>query len=437
VIVSLYQQEHSPLEQTLSRLRKLHPKVIELSLNRVRRLLLALGSPQDKVKKVIHVAGTNGKGSTIANMQAILEESGYLVHSYTSPHLISFTERICVAGTQISLEELNSILCEVELINANNSITFFEIVTAAAFLAFSRTRADILLLETGLGGRLDATNVVLKPLVTALTPIDIDHTDYLGNNIASIAEEKAGIIKSGAKCVSAVQYNDADNIIHSKAREELVSVSLQNRDWEIKLGNNQCAYFQNNSNSWELSRLPLVGPHQLTNLGVALESLSSLPFEFDERSIKRGMLNVDWPGRCQRIVAGPLLSYLPPAWELWIDGAHNISGARALSSWLDSDNKTSVVICGILSNKDARSYFEVLSSSIEELATISIPDHAGASSHISLAATAREAGIKYVFPSNSIENAMKTLCNTSTQTPRRILICGSLYLAGYILQNHS
>ncbi len=425
------------LTAALDRIKTLHPVTIDLSLERIERLLTNLGSPHLKVPPVAHVAGTNGKGSVIAFMRAVLEASGYRVHVYTSPHLVSFTERIRLCGDLIDATLLSELISHIEDVNGDELITFFEITTAVAYQAFAEVPADVLLLETGLGGRLDATNVVPHPHATVLTPIAMDHMSYLGDSLASIAAEKAAIMKPGAPCICAEQRADAVAVIEDVASSLGVDVALQDRDWTIEEDPFGTVRYADAETDWSMPRPGLAGPHQIGNLGVALATLARLPFAIPSFGLRSGMRQVNWPARCQRLASGPLTATLPMGWELWLDGGHNPSAGEALAAWLADEPGLTVAICGMMANKDLAGFLEPLADHVSALATIPIPGHDTSASSEELAHVARDAGIENVSPAATLESALAALQPHISTHRGRILICGSLYLAGDVLASHA
>jgi dihydrofolate synthase/folylpolyglutamate synthase len=335
-------------------LRFYHPalKTIDPGLERVERFLKLIGSPQDRLPPVIHVAGTNGKGSLIAYLQAIFEAAGYSVHRYTSPHLVSFNERIVLNGKLVEDDYLRDLLARVERHIDDQPVTFFEATTAAAFLAFAEHPADVLLLETGMGGRLDATNMVAKPILTAITPVSSDHCSFLGDTVSAIAGEKAGIIKHGVACVTGRQQTEAANVIAEQAEALDAPLYRFDREWQLLWENGQAIYQSPERN---MSINPaLAGRHQYDNAATAVACIDRLPqFSITDSHIKQGLQNAEWPGRLQHMVKGRLPRLLPPGIELWLDGGHNPQGAEVLAQWLeDRDIKETYVICGMVKGKD-------------------------------------------------------------------------------------
>ncbi|MEC7147505.1 MAG: Mur ligase family protein, partial [Pseudomonadota bacterium] len=299
------------IDRILERLLKLHPKLIDLSLSRLKKLLGRLGNPEENLPPVIHVAGTNGKGSTVATMAAIYRSAGYRAHIYTSPHLVSFTERIVISGSEISKNYLEELLLECENANNGENITFFEITTAAAMLAFSRNPADLLLLEVGLGGRFDATNVIERPMLSVITPVSMDHQDFLGNTIDEIAFEKAGILKPSVSAIIGPQTNEALNVIKSRALELGSSAYVFGEDWNISPANNQLM-FKMGSKSSIVPRPNLLGDHQIQNAGCALASVKLLNGQFpvSPQEIEMGLVSINWPARLQKLKEGNLIENL-------------------------------------------------------------------------------------------------------------------------------
>lgn len=419
----------------MMRLSKLHPQTIDLSLDRIENLLEGLGRPQDKLPPVIHVAGTNGKGSTVAFLRAIAEAAGFRVHVYSSPHLVDFSERIRVAGVQISDQALTAVIDECEEANFGNPITFFEFTTAAALLAFSKTPADITLLETGLGGRLDATNVVAKPALSVITPIGIDHIEFLGHSIEAIASEKAGIIKQGVPVLSAIQDKRALKIIEDKAAELDSKLYLEGRHWKMSRERARMVY-KTGSGMRDLPVPRLLGDHQIQNAGLAIASFDALgSFPTPDAAISSGLLAAEWPARLQRLTHGPLLQNLAPGWELWLDGGHNAMAGEALANqaarWSDQSLH---VIFGMLKNKDAQAFLMPLLPHIKELYGVAIEEEENAFSAEEAAGVAKSIGIQSIV-SSGIETALARISRQQDK-PGRILICGSLRLAGKVLEKN-
>ena len=425
--------------RVLTRLGGLHPKRIDtvdsntLSLHRIERLLGVLGNPQNRLAPVIHVAGTNGKGSTVATLRACLEAAGYRVHAYTSPHLVRFNERIRLGGEMIGDAALAAVLEEVERANAGGEITFFEITTAAAFLAFSRTPADFVLLEVGLGGRLDTTNVVGHPAVTAITPVSLDHQAFLGPTIAAIAGEKAGILKPGAPAVIGPQLDEAERVIEARAVAVGAPLHRWRQEWRCEPAAPGMRYEGSN---WQLD-LPLPslpGAHQIANAGIAIACLEQLAVaNLPQTAIAGGLRLVEWPARLQQLTRGPLVDMML-GWQLWLDGGHNPAAGEALagvaSGW--SDRPLDLVV-GMLNTKDAAGFLAPLAKHARSLHAVTIPDEENALPAAAIVATARALGIP-AREADSVEAALENVHGAGT--PGRVLICGSLHFAGVILRNN-
>jgi dihydrofolate synthase/folylpolyglutamate synthase len=427
-----------PVDAVLERMTRLHPKLIDMSLDRVRRLLADLDNPQDKLPPVIHVAGTNGKGSTIATMRAVLEASGYKVHVYTSPHLVRFAERIRLVGSLIDEDLLIGLLEHIEKVNDGRPITFFEITTVAAFLAFARIPADITLLETGMGGRLDATNVVKKPLVTVLTSISMDHVQFLGDTIAAIAGEKAEIMKPGVPCVSVAQHPDAAAVITAAAARIGAPVKWQGADWRVEKTGGRNFTFSGAYVKWNIPRPPLPGNHQLDNTGAALAALEQTQLPIPDFGLREGIKNVVWPARAQRLRNGPLLQMIPNAWELWLDGGHNAGGGQVIADlakdqWNDAPLH---LVCGMLKTKAAEDFLRPLVPQAASLTVIPIPGSAISFTPAELAAAAKRAGFANVVESVSAQQALARIITDFPSPFARVLICGALYLAGEVLKEN-
>jgi dihydrofolate synthase / folylpolyglutamate synthase len=418
-------------DRVLERLSRLHPKLIDLSLGRIERLLAALGNPEDGLPPVVHVAGTNGKGSTIATLRACLEAGGYRVHAYTSPHLVRFHERIRLNGRPIDEEVLIALLEECERANGDAPITFFEITTATAFLAFARTPADVVLLETGLGGRLDATNVIRRPAVTAITPISLDHQAFLGDTISKIAGEKAGILKSGVPIVIGPQPQEAEAVIETHAEQRGAPLHRWRNEWYCE---GRSASMRFSGERWQLD-LPapsLVGAHQIPNAGAALACLEQLRgFSLAPDAIAQGLRHIEWPARLQRLTHGPLVKSMPSGWELWLDGGHN-SGAGAvlaevLAGWCD---RPLYLVVGMLNTKDASGFLAPLAPYVEALAGVTIPGEENPLSAEAIVAAAHSIGMTATMAA-SVDAALARFMSDSEGG--RVLICGSLHFAGRVL----
>ncbi|MCA0858601.1 bifunctional folylpolyglutamate synthase/dihydrofolate synthase [Phaeobacter italicus] len=413
----------------LARMMALHPKIIDLTLDRVWRLLGALDNPQEKLPPVIHVAGTNGKGSTQSMIRAGLEGMGKAVHAYTSPHLARFHERIRLAGSLISEDHLTDILDECYRANGGEDITYFEITTVAGLLAFSRTPADYTLLEVGLGGRLDATNVI-TPELSIITPVSIDHEQFLGNTIAKIATEKAGIIKRGVPVVVGPQHEDALEVIEATAARLGAPVLAYGQHWHVQEERGRLV-FQDENGLLDLPLPALLGAHQIQNAGAALAALRHLGA--DEAACEAAMTNAEWPARMQRLKTGPLVEAADDA-ELWLDGGHNAAAGIALADVLaDLPKRPTHLICGMLNTKDVKGYMAPLAAQAASLTAISIPDEINTLSAEETEAAAKSVGLEATTAANTMAALQAILAKDPTA---RVLICGSLYLAGHILREN-
>jgi dihydrofolate synthase/folylpolyglutamate synthase len=420
-------------DAALARLQALHPKLIDLSLDRMRRLCAALGDPQDHLPPVIHVAGTNGKGSTVAYLRTMAEAAGLKVHVFTSPHLVRFAERIRLAGTLITDDHLADVLDRVEAANAGLPITFFEITTAAAFVAFAEVPADLCIVEVGLGGILDATNVV-TPKVSVIAPVDIDHREFLGDTLTAIAGEKAGIIKPGAPAISARQQEEAETVIEAAAERAGVQLTLMGRDFDAWNERGRLLV-QMQDRLLDLPAPSLPGDHQFANAGLAVAALLTLANpRIDEAAMGRGIAGTVWPARFQRLTAGPLAERAKAAGaDLWLDGGHNPHAGRAVSRAVADlaarDGRPVALIAGLLANKDATGFFGAFRGVAAKVFTVTFEGHAAASA-ADTAAAAELAGLR-ACACDSVETAVdKALAMDPVP---HILICGSLYLAGEVL----
>jgi len=414
----------------LQRMMALHPKIIDLTLDRVWSLLDALGNPQNALPPVIHVAGTNGKGSTQAMIRAGLEAEGKRVHAYTSPHLARFHERIRVAGTLISEPALTALLDECYAKNGGAPITFFEITTCAAILAFARTPADYLLLEVGLGGRLDATNVVEKPALTIITPVSIDHQQYLGETLAEIAGEKAGIMKRGVPCVVGPQREAALEVIEARAARLGAPLIASGQQWTAREERGRLV-FEDERGLVDLPLPNLPGVHQIENAGAALAALRTLGF--GETACEAAVTRAFWPARMQRLKEGPLVTAAPGI-ELWLDGGHNPAAGEAIAATLDRlPPRPTRLICGMLNTKDVVGFMRPLAGHAQTLSAVSIPGESNTLSADETATAARAAGLQ-ADTADTVLAALETIARTTPEA--RVLICGSLYLAGSILREN-
>ena len=428
------------VDAIVARLTALHPKLIDLSLDRVWRILGALGHPERQLPPVIHVAGTNGKGSTIAFLRAILEAAGQRVHVYTSPHLVRFNERFRLAapgqGALVSDVELAGALEECERVNAGAPITVFEITTAVGMLLFARHPADILLLEVGMGGRLDATNVVEHPLATVITPIAIDHTDYLGGSIDQIAAEKAGILKQGVPVIVAAQHRDALGVIERRAARLEAPLAIAGEDWTATEERGRLVY-QDEAGLLDLPAPRLYGRHQFENAGLAIATLRAIKkLKIPPAAFETGIIKAEWPARLQRLAQGRLADLAPPGSELWLDGGHNPEGGRAVAAALaDLEERVSrplVLIVGMLATKDCENFLRNFTGLARRVIAVPVPHQEKGLPAEAVAETARAIGLAATSRDN-IEDALTAATKLGLDPPPRILITGSLYLAGEVL----
>ena len=422
------------------RFAPLHPRLVDLSLGRIERLLADLGHPQAKVPPVIHVAGTNGKGSTVAFMRAILEAAGKRVHVYTSPHLVRFNERIRLAGELVDDARLDAALDECERVNAGQSISVFEITTAAAFLLFSQTPADYLLLEVGLGGRFDATNVIAKPAASVIAPVSMDHPEFLGATVDKIAFEKAGILKAGVPAVIAAQPDEALRVIEREAIRLRAPRHLEGRDYFVRAENGRLVY-EDEAGLLDLSKPRLPGRHQYGNAAAAIAALRIVAPDLPARAFDAGLAQAQWPARLQRLRGGPLISRAPAGAEVWLDGAHNEAGGRvlaeAMADFEEAAPRPLVMICGTLSAKDTAAFLAHFKGLAREVIAVPIPGEHAARPAEEVAAFAARVGLSArVAP--DVGAALDGFAAQDWPQPPRILIAGSLYLAGAVLaQNDS
>ena len=413
----------------------LHPRLIDLSLDRMWRLLAALDHPQDKCPPIIHIAGTNGKGSTAAMLRAILEAQGHRVHAYHSPHLTRFHERIILSGEAIAEPLLEEVLGRVEAANQGRPITFFEVTTAAAFLAFAEHPADYLILEVGLGGRLDATNVV-TPKCTAITPISFDHQEFLGDTLLSIAEEKAGIMKPGVPLMLAAQESQVEEFLFAHAARRGVPVKLAGRDFTAR-ASAQTLQFAVRDMAHALPLPALPGQHQIDNAALALACADYL--RVDETAMATGLQTVRWPARLQRLTKGPMVTALSarlPEATLYLDGGHNEAAAHMLAAWVMAQEARPVhVIIAMLASKAHDAYLAALQAGISDrhmhIHAVPIDGNDNALSPADLAAAAQEVGL----PAAAYDNPAAAISAIDDETAL-IIIAGSLYLAGDVLRHH-
>ena len=433
----------TPVDAIVARLTALHPKRIDLSLGRIERLLAALGHPENKLPPVIHVAGTNGKGSAIAFLRAILEAAGKRVHTYTSPHLVRFNERFRLGaagdGVLVSDAELSATLEECERVNAGAPITVFEITTAAALLLFARHPADVVLMEVGLGGRLDATNVIEHPLATVITPISVDHVDFLGDSLDKIAAEKAGILKQNTPAIVAAQPRDALAVIERQAARLKAPLKIAGEDWTATEERGRLVY-QDDTGLLDLPAPKLFGRHQFENAGLAIATLRAIKaLKIAPAAFEAGLTKADWPARLQRLTQGALVALAPPGSEVWLDGGHNPDGGRAIAAALaDLEERVSrplVLIVGMLASKDCAGFLGNFTGLARRLIAVPVPNADKGLSAEAVADAARGIGLAATSRDN-LSEAFEAARKLDLEPPPRILITGSLYLAGDVLREN-
>jgi dihydrofolate synthase/folylpolyglutamate synthase len=427
-------------DEILSRLLTLHPKRIDLSLGRIERLLSALSNPHERLPPVVHVAGTNGKGSTIAFMRAVLEAAGKSVHVYTSPHLIDFNERIRMGrpgrGRLVDDDALEEALARCEAANRGEAITFFEITTAAAFLLFADNPADVLLLEVGLGGRVDATNVVAHPALTIVTPVSMDHPEFLGDTIEKIAVEKAGIFKRNVPAILAEQDQNALAVLEAQATRLHAPIIVGGQDFAAREENGRFVY-EDERGLLDLPLPKLVGRHQQANAGTAIAALRHFDPAISVAAMEAGLTQAEWPARLQRLRGGRVAELGPRDAEIWLDGGHNADGGRAVAQVMaDFEEKSPrplILICGTLATKETRAFLRPFKGLAQEVVAVPIAgDHYGRlPAEVALAA--QQEGIP-AAASESVGSALEYLSARDWSAPPRILITGSLYLAGEVLK---
>ena len=428
------------IDTVVTRLTTLHPKLIDLTLDRMTRLLAALDHPERKLPPVIHVAGTNGKGSTIAFMRAILEAAGLAVHTYTSPHLVRFNERFRLGapheGHLVDDSELVASLAECERVNAGAPITVFEITTAAGLLLFSRHPADMLLLEVGLGGRLDATNVIDRPLATVVTPVSIDHAEHLGNTLAAIATEKAGILKPGVPAIIGAQPREALMAIERQAARIKAPIRIAGENWTATEERGRLVY-QDDAGLLDLPAPKLFGRHQFENAGVAIAALRAVAdLRLPSYAFEQGIARAEWPARMQRLSQGALASLLPAGGELWLDGGHNVDGGRTIANALaDLEERVPrplILVVGMLTTKDSAGFLRSFAGLARRVIAVPIPDQANSVPSAALADVARSVGLP-AQAADDVESALAAIRMFDLPSPPRVLITGSLYVAGIVL----
>jgi dihydrofolate synthase / folylpolyglutamate synthase len=431
----------SALDELIARLSGLHPSRIDLGLDRMHRLLAQLDHPERSLPPVIHVAGTNGKGSTIAYLRAILEAAGLRVHVFTSPYLVRINESFRLGhkggGVLVRDDELCAALERCERANGGLPITLFEIKTAAAFCLFAEHPADVTLLEVGLGGRLDSTNVIEQPLASVLAPISMDHMEFLGDRLAAIAGEKAAIIKRGVPVICAEQSAEAMTVIEAQARLMRAPLFAAGEGWHVNVECGRLVY-QDERGLLDLAAPRLFGRHQFDNAGLAIATLRAIEnFRIGNAAFEAGIVNAEWPARMQRLTSGPLINLGPQGCEIWLDGGHNAAGGRVAAAALgDLEERVPrplVVIAGMMGNKDASAFLANFAGLTRHIMAVPIPDADNAMPPERLVDAARPLGMR-VEIAGGIEAALQALAQWSYEVPPRILITGSLYLAGHVLK---
>ncbi|MFK5979501.1 MAG: folylpolyglutamate synthase/dihydrofolate synthase family protein [Rhizobiaceae bacterium] len=427
------------VKELVDSLMAIHPKGFDLSLGRVTRLLALLGDPQKRIPPVIHVAGTNGKGSTIAFCRTILEASGHKVHAHTSPHLVNWNERYRLGhdggGQLVTDAVLAEAISRVAEANGGQPITVFEILSAVMFVLFSEHPADFCLVEVGLGGRFDATNVLEKPAICTITPIALDHQAFLGDTIAKIAFEKAGIIKPGAKVVVGPQQEAAREVIEAKAEECRVQIFVAGQDFDYYEQGGRFIY-QDEEGLLDLPMPHLIGEHQLGNAATAIATIRATGVKTSNEQFETAMEKVSWPGRMSRLKTGTIVDKLGENWEIWVDGGHNPAAAQAISREIIRQNKQNemptIMICGMLNTKEPKGYFDAFNGLVKKIITVPIQSSDAGIDAAELAEIASQTGLKSMAV-NSLSEALEILAKNKEKSRQRILVAGSLYLIGDVL----
>ena len=438
--------DHPGVQAQLDRLEMLSPGRDILGLDRIREVLGRLGNPQDRLPPIFHVAGTNGKGSATAFCRALLEAAGLAVHVHTSPHLVAWHERYRIGvrngrSAIVDDELFADALRRVAAANAGQTITVFEILTAVTFLLFSEQPADAVILEVGLGGRFDATNVVDKPAVSVIMPISLDHQPYLGDRVELIAAEKAGIMKRGCPVVIGRQEYDAALEVLSDTAERLsCPVSVYGQDYSGHEEFGRLIY----EDEFGLADLPLPrlpGRHQIANAAAAIRAVKAAGFALTDAMIEKAMTTVDWPGRLQRLSEGRLLALAPQGSEVWVDGGHNPGAgeviAEAMAGFEERQARPLYLVIGMINTKDPIGYFRAFADIAEHVFTVPIRGTDAGLDPVVLAQAAFDAGL-IAEPMGSVEEALVEIAqrHTSEEEPPRILIGGSLYLVGNVLADN-
>ena len=429
-------------EREIDRLMTLHPKGFDLSLDRIIRLLGRLGDPHLRLPPVIHIAGTNGKGSAAAFSRALLEAEGLGVHVHTSPHLVNWHERYRLAspggGRLVDDAVLADAVARAASANRGEPITVFEVLTAVTFLLFSEHPADAVVLEVGLGGRFDATNVIQNPAVSLIMPVSLDHEAYLGDRVELIAAEKAGIIKKGCPVVIGAQESATALEVIADAAERLGgTVAVYGQDF-IAFQENGRMIYQDGDGLMDLPQPRLPGRHQFANAAAAIAAVKAAGFEVGHDAVEKAMTSVVWPGRMQRLPQGKLSALAPEGAEVWLDGGHNpgagIVIAEALTEQEERHSRPLFLVAGMINTKDQSGYFRAFKGIVRHVYTVPVSASDAGVPNAELAARANEAGLS-AEPVASVANALMLLRDTwdSSESPPRIMIGGSLYLAGAVL----
>ncbi|AQX28627.1 MULTISPECIES: bifunctional folylpolyglutamate synthase/dihydrofolate synthase [unclassified Bartonella] len=429
------------MQQVVDDLLKIYPKKCDLSLDRISCLLECLGKPHLNLPPIIHIAGTNGKGSASAICRALLESAGYRVHVYSSPHLVNWNERFRLShkgGSQFVTDNLLiKTIHQITEVNCNKPITFFEVFTAAAFMLFNTHPADAIILEVGLGGRFDATNVIKKPAVSLIMPIDYDHEFFLGNTIEQIAFQKGGIIKSEVPVVIGKQDHDTVSpLLSALAAKNKAPYYIFNQDYQSYKEHGRMI-FQNNQGLIDLPLPKLIGDHQIANAGAAIEAVYQAGFRLSEQIISNALQNLYWPARMQHLTYGQLVNQLPPDFDLWLDGGHNPAAgkviAEILAQWKKRSNCPIVMIVGMLNTKNSIGYFSPLVNLVKTVYTVPlVSSNMGVCPKI-LAESAQKAGL-IADPQVNLKAAFHKI--SLEHKKAIVLIGGSFYLAGDILRDN-
>ena len=432
--------------QRIDALMEIHPKGYDLSLERIRNLLGKLGNPQDKLPPVIHFAGTNGKGSTIAFTRSILEAAGLAVHVHTSPHLVNWHERYRLGrrggggGTLVDDTVLSDAIRRVAEANDGLPITVFEVLTAVTFVLFSEQQGDVCLIEVGLGGRFDATNVMQTTALSVITPVSIDHQAFLGDTLAKIAFEKAGIIKPGTPVVIGDQQDEALDVIERQAARNRCKTLIAGQDFHGFRENGHLVYQDDNA-LIDLTLPRLVGEHQISNAATAIAACRRFcgqqGIDLRNAAIDEGMVTAEWPARMQHITQGTLIETMPKNCDVWIDGGHNPGAGKMVAQYLgdleERDPRPLTMVCGMIDTKDCEGYFRQFETLVERVITVPVlSSDAGVDPEV-LADHAENAGLPAIS-AHSLKHALNMIDGSELN---RVLICGSLYLAGDMLQQNN